>query len=57
MRKLAKRLRSAGCDRRRAEEGEGDIDNGNNNKNVNGCVRGLHRADTGDGQWWRSRHK
>ena len=55
--KLEKRLGSTGCDRQRAEEGEGNINDGNNNKHVDGRVRGLHRADTGDGQWWRSRRK
>ena len=29
--KLAERLHSAGCDRRQAEEGESDVDNGDNN--------------------------
>ena len=31
VRKLAERLHSAGCDRRQAEEGESDADNGGNN--------------------------
>ncbi len=31
MHKLAERLHSAGCDRRQAEEGESEVDNGDNN--------------------------
>jgi len=36
-------------DQRRAEGGEGDFDNGVDNEHVNGRVRGLHLADTGNG--------
>ena len=42
-------------DRRRAEGGEGNVDDGVDGEHVNGRVRGPHRADTGDGRWWRSR--
>ena len=49
MRELAVRLHSASRDWRPAEEGEGNVDDGGNDKHINGCVRGLRRADTGDG--------
>ena len=42
-------------DRRRAEWGEGDVDDGVDDEHVDGRVRGPHRADTGDGRRWRSR--
>ena len=32
-----------------AEGGEGDVDNGVDDEHVNGRVRGLHLADTGNG--------
>ena len=41
------------CDRRRAEGEADNVDNGSDNKHVNGCVRGLHRADSGDKGWQR----
>ena len=46
---LEERLRSAGCNRQRAEEGEGNIDDGGDNEHVNGRVWGPRQADTGDG--------
>jgi len=51
---LAERLRSAGRNLHRAEEGEGYVDIGGNNQHVDRHVWGPHRADTGDGQRWRS---
>ena len=33
---------------RQTEEGEGNVDDDDNNKYVNGHVRGLRRVDTGD---------
>ena len=54
MRELAERLRSASRDRQQAGGGEGNVDNGGNNEHVDGHVWGLCRADTGDGQQWRS---
>ncbi len=36
--------------RRQTEEEEGNVDNGGNNKHIDGQVRGLHRVDTGDRQ-------
>ena len=41
-------------DRRRAEGGEGDVDDSVDDEHVDGRVRGPHRADTGDGRWWKS---
>ena len=35
-RELVERLRSAGGDHRRAEEGRGDVDDGSDDKHVNG---------------------
>ena len=37
------------CNQQQAEGGEGNIDNGCDDKHVSMCVRGLHRADIGDG--------
>ena len=54
MRELAERLHSASRDRQQAGGGEGNVDNGGNNEHVDGHVWGLCRADTGDGQQWRS---
>ena len=51
--KLAERLHSVGHNRWQAEEGEGDIDDGGNNKHVTGCVHGQRQANTGNGQRWR----
>ena len=42
-------------DRRRAEGGEGDVDDDIDDDHVDGRVRGPRRADTGDGRRWRSR--
>ena len=53
---LAERLRSTIRDWQRAEEGEGGVDDDGENYYVDGRVRGPHRADTGDGRRWRSRH-
>ena len=49
--KLVERLCSPSCDWQRAEEGEGNINNDGDNEHINGCVRGLRWADTGDGRW------
>jgi len=53
---LVERLRSAGHNRRRAEEGEGDINDGGDKERVNGRVWGLRQVDTGDGQRRRLQH-
>jgi hypothetical protein len=37
-------------DRRRAEGGEGDVDDGGDDEHFDGRVRGSRRADTGDGR-------
>jgi hypothetical protein len=50
---LVERLRSAGRNRQRAEEGEGDINDGGDKECVNRHVWGLRQVDTGDGQWRR----
>ena len=47
---LAERLRSASCNRRQAEEGEGNIDDGGDNKHINRHFRGPHQVDTRDGR-------
>ena len=47
--KLAERLRSAGRDWQRAEGGEGDVDDDVDDEHVDGRVRGLGLADTGNG--------
>jgi hypothetical protein len=43
-------------DRRRAEGGEGDVNDGFDDEHVDGRVRGPHLADTGNGQRRRLRH-
>ncbi len=48
-RELEERLRSTSCNRQRAEEGEGNVDDGGDNEHVNGHVWGPRQADTGDG--------
>ena len=35
---------------RRAEGGEGDVDDGSNNKHIDWCVQGLRWVDNGEGQ-------
>ena len=42
------------CDRRRAEGGEGDVDDGGDDEHVDGPVCGPRRMDTGDGRLRRS---
>ena len=42
-------------DRRRAEGGEGNVDDGIDDEHVDGRVRGPRLANTGNGQWWRLR--
>ena len=42
-------------DWRQAEGGEGNFDDGGDNKLVDGRVRGPRWEDTGDGQQWSSR--
>ncbi len=48
-RELEERLRSASCNQKRSEEGEGNVDDGGDNEHVNGRVWGPRQADTGDG--------
>jgi len=43
-------------DWRRAEGGEGDVDNGVDDEHVDRRVQGPCLADTGNGQWRRFRH-
>ena len=43
-------------DRRRAEGGEGDVDNGVDDEYVDGRVRGPRLVDTGNGRWQRLLH-
>jgi len=50
MRELEERLCSTFRNWRRAEEGESNVKDGDDNEHVNKRVRGLHQADTGDGQ-------
>ena len=38
-------------DRRRAEGGEGDVNNGVDDEHGDGCVQGPRLADTGNGRW------
>jgi len=40
-------------DRRRAEGGEGDVDDGVDDEHIDGRVRGPRLADTRNGQWRR----
>ena len=42
-------------DRRRAEGGEGDVDDGIDDEHVDGRVWGLRLAETGNGRWRRLR--
>ena len=53
---LAERLHSSSCNRWQAEAGEGNIDDGGDNKHINGRFRGLHQADTRGGQHQRLQH-
>ena len=43
-------------DRRQAEGGEGDIDDGVDDEHIDGCVQGPRLADTGNGQRQGLRH-
>ncbi len=43
------------CDWWQAEGGESEVDNGIDDKHVDGCVRGLCLVDTGNGRRWRLR--
>ena len=42
-------------DWRRAEGGEGNVEDGIDDNHVDGHVQGPHLADTGNGQRWRLR--